>query len=1222
MNAIQWLGNKDVLRFEIAMAVQVSLVLGATLCASWLCRRRTAARHAVCLCGLCAALACPLTTVAARHAEVAWLTIPLPAAEGPVPATAAAELPTAPAIDAETPHSANTGDATPSPPHIGFAVAAELEYGHSDRVVEQRLTAPDLRSTHASPTSANVAIQPGVLATALVVMVWFIGVVYFLLRWVRIGMQLRRIVRDARSIIPASGGRQPAEWAGNPSFTPLFPQLGIAQLSASRSLPVPIVYGILRPRIIIPESLLRPGAEDLLRDVLLHELSHVRRRDPFVHLLQRLATVLYWPHPLVYILDRQLSATREDLCDNHVLQHRRPADYARTLLQLTEEIPTGAWPQAAVAMLPQWCSLEQRVAALLNPRRSTGVRNSRWLNGLIAAGAVCVGLAAAGIHAQNTVPVAVSVQADNSNAVAGNTGPDPTQRLISGIVVDESGQPVAGATVRFALQAYSRSAAHTNARGNFELLVPPVPYKDEWELLASDSVGTRLGCVEVLNEEGIELRTEVALAPSRTVTVNVRDAQGNAIPGALVTVVGNYLPVGESLTDERGLALVKYPQQVEVAWVIARKDGVGFDYFENYAATGQQHFGPLAQEVQLTLDGARSVTCRVVDSSGQEIRGAFVYPMAFKIPGKIWHAAVSGVVAVTVNNSGQADFGWLPTRFEQGIAFHPYHAAYRYVDQDVIRPDDGVDEVVLRMHKLASITGRVTDLDGRPAPGIRVIASGIGAARIGGVPETRSAADGTYRLAVSPDAAYMVSVNDPDFAAVPQSTNLIEEGASVNDVHLTLIRGTLVTGRITAGSDHAPVKGASVGMKLTGEPLPNIVGRDVPTRQLFFLAKSNDKGRYAIRVPPGQYDLTIYGGQPGGPHDVRVPEQAAGAIVVDHHFDTAANRPLRGQVVRAADGVPLPKATVYLGLVGMNEHATSIRAITDDDGHFTIDRTGPRHLVYAASADNALAGFTVSGVDTMEIKLKLSPAATAVGQLVDHTGQPLAGVEVAGEIRAPNVISQTARLTTRTDADGRYRIPGVAVGSRFYLLPQRTHFGRNSSVVIEASGDVEIETIRVPRPTDAADTEWIADSRERLVIEIDDAASESERSNLLRRALAWAEELLADRDRDPTVHENAVLLLTDLNARSADPDRKIPAVPFTAAYKPLLRILSDPKFAADTRAAAAEGLTRILNDSDDTVDGGGLSEESRRQIQEAMAAAEKESIRPGTPPAAERRKPD
>jgi hypothetical protein len=116
--------------------------------------------------------------------------------------------------------------------------------------------------------------------------------------------------------------------------------------------------------------------------------------------------------------------------------------------------------------------------------------------------------------------------------------------------------------------------------------------------------------------------------------------------------------------------------------------------------------------------------------------------------------------------------------------------------------------------------------------------------------------------------------------------------------------------------------------------------------------------------------------------------------------------------------------------------------------------------------------------------------------------------------------------------------------------------------------------------------------------------------------------LLGDRDRNPTVHENAVLLLTDLNARPADPDRKIPAVPFTAAHKPLLRVLSDSKFAADTRAAAAEGLTRILNDADNTVDDGGLSEESRRQIQDALAAADKEPIRPTTPPAAERRKPD
>ena len=116
--------------------------------------------------------------------------------------------------------------------------------------------------------------------------------------------------------------------------------------------------------------------------------------------------------------------------------------------------------------------------------------------------------------------------------------------------------------------------------------------------------------------------------------------------------------------------------------------------------------------------------------------------------------------------------------------------------------------------------------------------------------------------------------------------------------------------------------------------------------------------------------------------------------------------------------------------------------------------------------------------------------------------------------------------------------------------------------------------------------------------------------------------MLAYPDLTPGDPLDVVHFLSRLDARPADPDRKIKAVPFAAAYKPLLRVLADPKYTAETRSAAAEGLTRILNDADDTVDGGGLSEESRQQIQSGLAAAEKESIRPDTPPAAERRKPD
>ena len=55
--------------------------------------------------------------------------------------------------------------------------------------------------------------------------------------------------------------------------------------------------------------------------------------------------------------------------------------------------------------------------------------------------------------------------------------------------------------------------------------------------------------------------------------------------------------------------------------MLARKAGVGFDYFENYRTKHAQDLAPLPAEVALVLDGARSVRIKAVDSSGQPVSG-------------------------------------------------------------------------------------------------------------------------------------------------------------------------------------------------------------------------------------------------------------------------------------------------------------------------------------------------------------------------------------------------------------------------------------------------------------------------------------------------------------------------------------------------------------------------------------------------------------------------
>lgn len=101
----------------------------------------------------------------------------------------------------------------------------------------------------------------------------------------------------------------------------------------------PAMTGILRPRIYLPSDFLSNSSETTLRHIFLHELFHYRHKDPLIHILINLLTALYWFHPCIWILLRNIRSDRELACDASVLNHLDPQachTYGLTLLNFAQ----------------------------------------------------------------------------------------------------------------------------------------------------------------------------------------------------------------------------------------------------------------------------------------------------------------------------------------------------------------------------------------------------------------------------------------------------------------------------------------------------------------------------------------------------------------------------------------------------------------------------------------------------------------------------------------------------------------------------------------------------------------------------------------------------------------------------------------------------------------------------------------------------------------------
>lgn len=217
------------------------------------------------------------------------------------------------------------------------------------------------------PIAAHAGAAAPVAATpvwiVMLLALWLAGTAVIAVRSIRRARGAARVARR----LPAASTALVAELVvlARRLRAPV-PALRIAPSGAA-----PHVVGLLRPVIVLPESL---AAEHRVADraaVLSHELAHLRRRDPWIAVIQATAGALFWWCPVVALVNRRIVAAREAACDAWAVA-RGPLpreQYARLLLSFAR---TPA-PAAGVALAARAGGLRQRIDGVLDRRARAGV---------------------------------------------------------------------------------------------------------------------------------------------------------------------------------------------------------------------------------------------------------------------------------------------------------------------------------------------------------------------------------------------------------------------------------------------------------------------------------------------------------------------------------------------------------------------------------------------------------------------------------------------------------------------------------------------------------------------------------------------------------------------------------------------------------------------------------------------------------------------------------
>lgn len=235
----------------------------------------------------------------------------------------------------------------------------------------------------ASPAQAAPAVLPRLVNWALAV--WAAGVLLLLIRLL-VGLAATGLL-----------ARRAVEFK-DPALAQLFSSLlaevklkgGVRLLRSDRT-SMPVVCGILRPAVLLPAEA-EGWTEEQRRLVLLHELTHVARRDCLTQMIAQAACAVYWFNPLIWTAARRLRVERERACDDYVLSvGTRPSDYARHLLEIArsmQERSVFRWSQTASVAIARRSQLEGRLLAILSKDHAPRAVSRAAAAGLVAL--VCV----------------------------------------------------------------------------------------------------------------------------------------------------------------------------------------------------------------------------------------------------------------------------------------------------------------------------------------------------------------------------------------------------------------------------------------------------------------------------------------------------------------------------------------------------------------------------------------------------------------------------------------------------------------------------------------------------------------------------------------------------------------------------------------------------------------------------------------------------------------
>lgn len=301
---------------------------------------------------------------------------------------------------------------------IIMPIQSAIEQSHAAVVKDENALPHTNVYKDSQPDAANASAEKAVFPLTAVLIITYMAIAlavlgYYIAAYIRFTKKVRRHRIRARM-------EELYEHVGLCGNT-LPPRLYRSALATT-----PMLIGIFKPEIILPD---REYTSAQMQSVLMHELTHLRRRDIVTKWLSVFACALHWFNPLVWRARCEIDRACELSCDEAVirkLDHAGKRSYGETLISVAAD--TNA-PGAVLSttMCEEKEVLKERLNMIMKYQKRT------WLTLVISTVVVVAAVCAVFVFGAGAAPF--SVPSDNKA--------DTLQSVLPSVTPDSSPIPVA-----------------------------------------------------------------------------------------------------------------------------------------------------------------------------------------------------------------------------------------------------------------------------------------------------------------------------------------------------------------------------------------------------------------------------------------------------------------------------------------------------------------------------------------------------------------------------------------------------------------------------------------------------------------------------------------------------------------------------------------------------------------------------------------------------------